>query len=84
MLLCMMWHQAKLSSLLATITSGVLNIYSFVIAVFISESEAYLTMFVFFSYDEVRKTMDWGFKRVDATFPYVSSKVTAAFQYRGE
>ncbi|XP_061596200.1 collagenase 3a [Cololabis saira] len=37
----------------------------------------------FFSYDEARKTMDWGFRRVDQTFPNISSKVTAAFQYRG-
>ena len=39
----------------------------------------------FFSYDEARKTMDQGFpKPVDQTFPDVTGKVTAAFQYRGE
>uniref|UniRef100_A0A671W9N3 interstitial collagenase n=1 Tax=Sparus aurata TaxID=8175 RepID=A0A671W9N3_SPAAU len=38
----------------------------------------------YYSYDEARKTMDQGFpKPVDQTFPGVTSKVTAAFQYRG-
>ncbi|XP_068577300.1 collagenase 3-like [Cebidichthys violaceus] len=38
----------------------------------------------YFSYDEARKTMDRGsLKRVDQTFSGLTSKVTAAFQYRG-
>ncbi|CAM9100482.1 unnamed protein product [Lampetra planeri] len=38
----------------------------------------------YFSYDEAKKTMDQGFpKRVDQTFSGLTSKVTAAFQYRG-
>ncbi|KAL6099202.1 mmp1 [Pungitius sinensis] len=38
----------------------------------------------YFSYDEARKTMDQGFpKRVDQTFSGLTTKVTAAFQYRG-
>ncbi|XP_041865177.1 collagenase 3-like [Melanotaenia boesemani] len=38
----------------------------------------------YFSYDEARKTVDRGFpKRVDQTFPDLTSRVTAAFQYRG-
>ncbi len=37
------------------------------------------------SYDEARKTVDQGFpKRFDQTFPDVTGRVTAAFQYRGE
>ncbi|XP_008297652.1 collagenase 3-like [Stegastes partitus] len=38
----------------------------------------------YFSYDEARKSMDQGLpKRVDQTFTGLTSKVTAAFQYRG-
>ncbi|XP_044078700.1 collagenase 3a [Siniperca chuatsi] len=38
----------------------------------------------YFSYDEAKKTMDQGFpKRLDETFPGLTGKVTAAFQYRG-
>uniref|UniRef100_A0A3Q1EMG2 interstitial collagenase n=1 Tax=Acanthochromis polyacanthus TaxID=80966 RepID=A0A3Q1EMG2_9TELE len=38
----------------------------------------------YYSYDEARRTMDRGFpKRVDETFSGLTSKVTAAFQYRG-
>uniref|UniRef100_A0A3B5AS42 interstitial collagenase n=1 Tax=Stegastes partitus TaxID=144197 RepID=A0A3B5AS42_9TELE len=38
----------------------------------------------YYSYDEARKTMDQGFpKRVDETFTGLTTKVTAAFQYRG-
>ncbi|XP_069572770.1 collagenase 3-like [Brachyistius frenatus] len=38
----------------------------------------------YYSYDEARKTMDQGFpKRVDQTFSGLTSKVTAALQYRG-
>ncbi|XP_034405478.1 collagenase 3a isoform X3 [Cyclopterus lumpus] len=38
----------------------------------------------YYSYDEARKTMDRGFpKQVDETFSGLTSKVTAAFQYRG-
>ncbi|KAM8741713.1 collagenase 3-like [Acanthopagrus schlegelii] len=38
----------------------------------------------YYSYDEATKTMDQGFpKPVDQTFPDVTGKVTAAFQYRG-
>ncbi|KAM4545909.1 uncharacterized protein PAE49_018371 [Odontesthes bonariensis] len=38
----------------------------------------------YFSYDEVRQTLDQGFpKRVDQTFPGLTNQVTAAFQYRG-
>ncbi|KAM3602210.1 uncharacterized protein V6R79_026297 [Siganus canaliculatus] len=38
----------------------------------------------YFSYDEARKTMDYGYpKRVDEAFPGLTSSVTAAFQYRG-
>ncbi|XP_070772986.1 collagenase 3-like [Enoplosus armatus] len=38
----------------------------------------------YFSYDEAKKTMDRGFpKRLDQTFSGLTSKVTAAFQYRG-
>ncbi|KAM6911282.1 collagenase 3-like [Lycodopsis pacificus] len=38
----------------------------------------------YYSYDEARKTMDQGFpKQVDETFSGLTSKVTAAFQYRG-
>ncbi|XP_062289684.1 collagenase 3a [Scomber scombrus] len=37
----------------------------------------------YYSYDEVRKSMDKGFpKRIDETFNGVTTKVTAAFQYR--
>uniref|UniRef100_A0A8B9LGA2 interstitial collagenase n=1 Tax=Astyanax mexicanus TaxID=7994 RepID=A0A8B9LGA2_ASTMX len=39
---------------------------------------------VYYSYDEGKKKMDRGFpKRVDALFPGMAEKVTAAFQYRG-
>uniref|UniRef100_A0A8D0D0Q5 interstitial collagenase n=1 Tax=Sander lucioperca TaxID=283035 RepID=A0A8D0D0Q5_SANLU len=38
----------------------------------------------YYSYDEAKKTMDQGFpKRVDQTFSGLTSKVTAALQYRG-
>ncbi|XP_041807662.1 collagenase 3a [Chelmon rostratus] len=38
----------------------------------------------YYSYDEAKKTMDQGFpKRLDETFSGLTSKVTAAFQYRG-
>ncbi|XP_033954495.1 collagenase 3-like [Pseudochaenichthys georgianus] len=38
----------------------------------------------YYSYDEVRKTMDQGFpKRVDETFSGLTGQVTAAFQYKG-
>ncbi|XP_040906703.1 collagenase 3a [Toxotes jaculatrix] len=38
----------------------------------------------YYSYDEATKKMDEGFpKRVDETFSGLTSKVTAAFQYRG-
>ncbi|XP_040006079.1 collagenase 3-like [Xiphias gladius] len=38
----------------------------------------------YFSYDEAKKTMDQGFpKRLSQTFSGLTSKVTAAFQYRG-
>ncbi|XP_051793732.1 collagenase 3-like [Acanthochromis polyacanthus] len=38
----------------------------------------------YYSYDEARRTMDRGFpKRVDEKFSGLTSKVTAAFQYRG-
>nr|XP_040038651.1 matrix metalloproteinase-18-like isoform X1 [Gasterosteus aculeatus aculeatus] len=38
----------------------------------------------YYSYDEARETMDEGFpKPVDQTFSGLTSKVTAAFQYRG-
>ncbi|XP_054482527.1 collagenase 3a isoform X2 [Anoplopoma fimbria] len=38
----------------------------------------------YYSYDEATKTMDQGFpKQVDQTFSGLTSKVTAAFQYRG-
>ncbi|KAK2828864.1 hypothetical protein Q5P01_019898 [Channa striata] len=38
----------------------------------------------YYSYDESRMSVDRGFpKRVDKTFSKVTSKVTAAFQYRG-
>uniref|UniRef100_A0A8C9Z301 interstitial collagenase n=1 Tax=Sander lucioperca TaxID=283035 RepID=A0A8C9Z301_SANLU len=39
----------------------------------------------YYSYDETRKTMDQGVpKQVDQTFSALTSKVTAALQYRGE
>lgn len=39
----------------------------------------------FFSYDEAKKAMDPGFPRsLDQAFSGLTSKVTAAFQYRGE
>lgn len=39
----------------------------------------------FFSYDEIRKTMDQGYpKLVHKVFERMRAKVTAAFQYRGE
>ncbi|XP_035522456.1 LOW QUALITY PROTEIN: collagenase 3-like [Morone saxatilis] len=38
----------------------------------------------YYSYDEAKKTMDQGFpKRSDETFTGLTSKVTAAFQYKG-
>uniref|UniRef100_A0A665WFC5 interstitial collagenase n=1 Tax=Echeneis naucrates TaxID=173247 RepID=A0A665WFC5_ECHNA len=38
----------------------------------------------FFSYNEARRTMDWGYpRRLDYTFQRMPNKVTAAFQYRG-
>ncbi|KAM4726778.1 collagenase 3-like [Anableps anableps] len=38
----------------------------------------------YYSYDETKKTMDTGFpKRLDEIFSGMTSKVTAAFQYRG-
>ncbi|KAM4726211.1 collagenase 3-like [Anableps anableps] len=38
----------------------------------------------YYSYDETKKTMDTGFpKRLDETFSGMTSRVTAAFQYRG-
>ncbi|XP_071371400.1 collagenase 3a [Centroberyx affinis] len=38
----------------------------------------------YYSYDEAKSTMDQGFpKLVEQTFPGLTSKVTAAFQYRG-
>ncbi|KAM7398569.1 hypothetical protein PAMA_006461 [Pampus argenteus] len=38
----------------------------------------------YYSYDEATQTMDKGFpKSIDETFPGLTTKVTAAFQYRG-
>ncbi|KAM9348946.1 collagenase 3a [Symphorus nematophorus] len=54
----------------------------------LSDADSGKTLFFvgdhYFSYDENRHAMDQGFpKRVDETFPGLSTKVTAAFQNRG-